>query len=142
MSSAATPRIEHREVRHYVGVRARLAACEFAATVDAGWPRVVAWMARHRVPAAGAPFIRYCVLGDDDTFEIDLGVPVFEPVGGDGALHAGDSLGPLLLFGFPDDTAARREQWAISDVAELVLEHFDAAAPEPQLAAGAREGKR
>jgi hypothetical protein len=40
-----------------------------------------------------------------------------------GALAAGDSLGPLVLCGL-DGPAAAREQWALRDVAALVLSHF------------------
>ena len=87
------PRIEHRDLRHYVGVSRRIAACQFAGTIGSGWPEVRAWMARRRIPSAGAPFIRYCVLGDEGTFELVLGVPVAQPVerqiAGDGEVHAG-----------------------------------------------------
>jgi hypothetical protein len=41
-----------------------------------------------------------------------------------GALAAGDSLGPLVLCGLEQEVAGRRGQWAIRDVAELVLRHF------------------
>jgi hypothetical protein len=41
-----------------------------------------------------------------------------------GALLAGDSLGPLLLCGFEPGVEEAREQWALRDVAALVLEHF------------------
>jgi Type I phosphodiesterase / nucleotide pyrophosphatase len=44
--------------------------------------------------------------------------------GSHGALHAGDSLGPLLFVGCGPDSAAEREQWTLRDVAPIVLEHF------------------
>jgi predicted AlkP superfamily pyrophosphatase or phosphodiesterase len=44
--------------------------------------------------------------------------------GSHGSLHAGDSLGPLLFVGCGPDSAAEREQWALRDVAGVVLEHF------------------
>jgi hypothetical protein len=44
--------------------------------------------------------------------------------GSHGSLHAGDSLGPLLFVGCgPDDPSAHR-QWALRDVAPVVLQHF------------------
>jgi hypothetical protein len=55
---------------------------------------------------------------------VDWGGVTHCPGGSHGALAAGDSLGPLLIYGFEDGIERRREQWAISDVAELVLEHF------------------
>jgi Type I phosphodiesterase / nucleotide pyrophosphatase len=44
--------------------------------------------------------------------------------GSHGALHAGDSLGPLLFVGCGPEAAGEREQWALRDVAPVVLEHF------------------
>jgi hypothetical protein len=44
--------------------------------------------------------------------------------GSHGALHAGDSLGPLLFVGCGPDSAGEREQWTLRDVAPVVLQHF------------------
>jgi Type I phosphodiesterase / nucleotide pyrophosphatase len=44
--------------------------------------------------------------------------------GSHGALHAGDSLGPLLFVGCGPQSAAEREQWTLRDVAPVVREHF------------------
>jgi len=44
--------------------------------------------------------------------------------GSHGSLHAGDSLGPLLLVGCGPDEAGDRGRWALRDVAPVVLEHF------------------
>jgi Type I phosphodiesterase / nucleotide pyrophosphatase len=52
-----------------------------------------------------------------------------------GALLAGDSLGPLVLCGFEGGIENDREQWALRDVAGLVLEHFGIAERvEPRVA--------
>jgi hypothetical protein len=44
--------------------------------------------------------------------------------GSHGALHRGDSLGPLLFVGCGPEDPGEREQWALRDVAPIVLEHF------------------
>jgi len=44
--------------------------------------------------------------------------------GSHGALHAGDSLGPLLFVGCGPESAAEREQWTLRDVAPVIREHF------------------
>jgi predicted AlkP superfamily pyrophosphatase or phosphodiesterase len=44
--------------------------------------------------------------------------------GSHGSLHAGDSLGPLLFVGCGPASAGEREQWALRDVAPVILEHF------------------
>ena len=47
--------------------------------------------------------------------------------GSHGALHADDSLGPLLFVGCGPESAGEREQWALRDVAPVIREHFGAA---------------
>jgi hypothetical protein len=68
---------------------------------------------------------------------VDWGGMTHCPGGSHGSLGADDSLGPLLLCGLEPGIEGRREQWALSDVAELVLEHFglDAADGDPAGAA-------
>ena len=44
--------------------------------------------------------------------------------GSHGSLHRGDSLGPLLFVGCGPERPGEREQWALRDVAPVVLEHF------------------
>jgi Type I phosphodiesterase / nucleotide pyrophosphatase len=44
--------------------------------------------------------------------------------GSHGSLHSGDSLGPLLLVGCGPGDPRQRPQWALRDVAALVLDHF------------------
>lgn len=44
--------------------------------------------------------------------------------GSHGALHAGDSLGPLLFVGCGPESADAREQWTLRDVAPVIREHF------------------
>ena len=59
--------------------------------------------------------------------------------GSHGSLHASDSLGALIAYGveLPDQEPA---QWAIRDVAQLVLGHFGLAARRPR-AAGRRRSR-
>ena len=58
---------------------------------------------------------------------VDWGGATHVAGGSHGSLLAGDSLCPLLLVGWPEGAAARREQWALRDVSGLVAEHFDLA---------------
>jgi hypothetical protein len=44
--------------------------------------------------------------------------------GSHGSLHREDSLGPLLFVGCGPDDPGSRPQWALRDVAPVVLEHF------------------
>jgi hypothetical protein len=55
---------------------------------------------------------------------VDWGGVTHVPGGSHGSLHRGDSLGPLLFVGCGPESAGEREQWALRDVAPVVLEHF------------------
>jgi hypothetical protein len=47
--------------------------------------------------------------------------------GSHGALHANDSLGSLLWCGTGPDSAGARDQWTLSDIVPMILDHFDLA---------------
>jgi Type I phosphodiesterase / nucleotide pyrophosphatase len=55
---------------------------------------------------------------------VDWGGVTHAGGGSHGALHAGDSLGPLLFVGCGPESADEREQWTLRDVAPVVLDHF------------------
>jgi hypothetical protein len=77
--------------------------------------------------ALAAPHAAEIVISAVRGYEfVDWGGATHCPGGSHGALEAGDSLGPLLLCGLEPGIESRRDQWAISDVAGLVLDHFGA----------------
>jgi hypothetical protein len=55
---------------------------------------------------------------------VDWGGVTHAGGGSHGALHAGDSLGPLVFVGCGPGSADQKEQWTLRDVAPVVLEHF------------------
>jgi hypothetical protein len=55
---------------------------------------------------------------------VDWGGVTHAGGGGHGALHRDDSLVPLLFVGCGPSDPAGREQWALRDVAPIVLDHF------------------
>jgi hypothetical protein len=55
---------------------------------------------------------------------VDWGGVTHAGGGSHGSLHAGDSLGPLLLVGCGPDDPKAKEQWALRDVASIVRGHF------------------
>jgi hypothetical protein len=78
--------------------------------------------------ALTAPHAGDFVLSLAPGFEaIDWGGVSHAGGGSHGALHAGDSLGPLLFVGCGPSSAEEREQWTLRDVAPAVLEHFGVA---------------
>jgi hypothetical protein len=75
--------------------------------------------------ALAAPHSGDFVVSLADGFEaVDWGGVTHAGGGSHGALHAGDSLGPLLFVGCGPESADAKEQWTLRDVAPVVLEHF------------------
>ncbi|HEU4598891.1 MAG TPA: alkaline phosphatase family protein [Solirubrobacterales bacterium] len=75
--------------------------------------------------ALAAPHAGDFVVSLEPGFEaVDWGGVSHAGGGSHGALHAGDSLGPLLFVGCGPESADEREQWTLRDVAPVVLEHF------------------
>jgi Type I phosphodiesterase / nucleotide pyrophosphatase len=75
--------------------------------------------------ALTAPHSGDFVLSLVEGFEaLDWGGATHVGGGSHGALHAGDSLGPLLFVGCGPESVEAREQWTLRDVAPAVLAHF------------------
>ncbi len=75
--------------------------------------------------ALGSPHAGDFVLSLEPGYEaVDWGGVTHAGGGSHGSLHAGDSLGPLLFVGCGPQDPGEREQWALRDVAPVVLEHF------------------
>ncbi|HYU60876.1 MAG TPA: alkaline phosphatase family protein [Solirubrobacterales bacterium] len=63
---------------------------------------------------------------------VDWGGATHVGGGSHGSLHAGDSLGPLLMVGVEPGPGAPREQWTLRDIYGVVLDHFGVPVePEP-----------
>ena len=74
--------------------------------------------------ALRSPFGGDVLLSPPPGYElVDWGGATHIPGGSHGSLLAGDSLAPLLTVGLQGDRPSR-DQWAISDVADLALAHF------------------
>ncbi|MGA8744307.1 MAG: alkaline phosphatase family protein [Solirubrobacterales bacterium] len=75
--------------------------------------------------ALTAPHAGDFILSLTPGFEaLDWGGVTHAGGGSHGALHAGDSLGPLFFAGCGPPSPSAREQWALRDVAPAVLDHF------------------
>ncbi len=75
--------------------------------------------------ALGSPHAGDFLLSLAPGFEaVDWGGVTHAGGGSHGALHAGDTLGPLLFVGCGPADPSERDQWALRDVVPAVLEHF------------------
>ncbi len=96
--------------------RSRTGGCSSETYPD---PLARVWSALS-APHAG-DFIVSLALG----FEaVDWGGVTHAGGGSHGALHAGDSLGPLLFVGCGPESADEKDQWTLRDVAPVIREHF------------------
>ncbi len=75
--------------------------------------------------ALGSPHAGDFILSLAPGFEaVDWGGVTHAGGGSHGALHAGDSLGPLLFVGCGPDDRSERAQWALRDVVPVIAQHF------------------
>jgi Type I phosphodiesterase / nucleotide pyrophosphatase len=75
--------------------------------------------------ALSAPHAGDLIVSLTPGFEaVDWGGVAHVGGGAHGALHRGDSLGPLLFVGCGPEAPGERERWALRDVAPVVFEHF------------------
>jgi len=77
---ADQPRIVTRDEQPYVAIAATVTMDDIAAAADR-MPEVVAWMRARGIAPAGAPFFKYDVIAMPDRLQMQVGVPVSEPVG-------------------------------------------------------------
>ena len=82
------PKIEHRNGRPYVGIRAQVKMQELGRTLPPIWGEVYGWLASKGLKPAGAPLWRYRVIDMAVKLEIDVAVPVAAAVIGDNRIIA------------------------------------------------------
>jgi effector-binding domain-containing protein len=83
------PTVLERTEQPYVAIPIRATLREWG-EVNALVPEVYGWLAARGITPAGAVFYRHLVVGGfDEKFSVEVGVPVAEPVEGDGRVQAG-----------------------------------------------------
>ena len=83
------PTVLERTEQPYVAIPIRATLREWG-EVNALVPEVYGWLAARGIAPAGAVFYRHHVIGGvDEKFSVEVGVPVAEPVEGDGRVLAG-----------------------------------------------------
>jgi effector-binding domain-containing protein len=81
--------IVDRPAQPYVAVRRTITMQTFAEIADR-LPGLFGWLAERGVAPAGPPFFRYLVIDMERELDVEAGVPVAEPVDGDGEVFAGE----------------------------------------------------
>jgi effector-binding domain-containing protein len=83
------PRIEERAAQHYAGIQATVPMGGISGAVDEAFPELFGWLARTGTAPAGPPFIRFLVIDMEALLQLELGVPVAEPMTESGRIRPG-----------------------------------------------------
>jgi effector-binding domain-containing protein len=82
------PKIVERAEQPYAGITGTVSMQEIPRIADR-LPEVFGWLATKGIAPAAAPFFRYAVIDMASTLVIEVGVPVAEPVQGEGDIRGG-----------------------------------------------------
>lgn len=85
----ATPKVETRTEQPYVSIRTQAAIAELPTVIPQLMDEVFGWLGQQDIQPAGAPFIRYHVINMETKLDIEIGVPVPNPISGNGRTAAG-----------------------------------------------------
>jgi effector-binding domain-containing protein len=80
--------IEDRTAMPYVAIRRTITMQTFPEVADR-LPEVFGWLAARGIAPAGPPFFRYLVIDMERELEVEAGVPVVQPVEGEGDVFVG-----------------------------------------------------
>ncbi len=83
------PQIEIRPAQPYVHVPFEVTMAQMTKPADEGFPRLYAWLDRHGIAPAGAPFYNYRRIDMDRTLDVEAGIPVALPAPVEGAIKNG-----------------------------------------------------
>ena len=116
MSTA--PEVTERAEQPYVAVKVQVTMQTISAIADR-FPEVFGWLGAHGIASAGAPFLKYDAIDMARELEIEAGVSVAAPAGGDGDVFSGvlpaGRYATLTHVGHPSglyDATARLLEWA------------------------------
>ena len=82
------PHVQTRPEQPYVGIR-RTVTMDTIGSIADRIPVLIGWLRERDIAPAGAPFLRYRVIDMERELDIEAGVPVAEPVEGDGDVTPG-----------------------------------------------------
>jgi effector-binding domain-containing protein len=113
------PVVAERSAQPYVGIKAQVTMQNMADILPPLIPQVFAWLGERDIPPAGPPFWKFNVIDMDRLLEVEVGVPVTAPQGGDdrvlaGVLPAGQ-YATVRYTGHPDgiiDVVRSLRDWA------------------------------
>jgi len=84
------PHLEERPAQPYAAIGARVTMAQIGPVCPPVVDEVFAWLAARGISPAGPPFFRYLVIDMSHELELELGVPIADPLQvADGRVHGG-----------------------------------------------------
>ncbi|MGH3170675.1 MAG: GyrI-like domain-containing protein [Trebonia sp.] len=83
------PNIQERSAQDFAGIRVTVTMDSIGSAIDQGFPELFGWLGGKGIAPAGPPFVRFLVIDMAADMQIELGVPVGQPVTGDTRIRAG-----------------------------------------------------
>ena len=83
------PKVERRTEQAYAAIRTKVSMKDIPTVLPPLFPEMFAWLAKNNIAPAGPPFIHYLSMDKDDQLQVAVGIPVQNPVTGDGRVVGG-----------------------------------------------------
>lgn len=87
--SLSEPRLEKRPAQPYVGITKAVTIQQLGTHLPPLSEQIYAWLTKKGVAPAASAFWRYITIDMPARLEVEVGVPVAEPLTGDGEIKAG-----------------------------------------------------
>jgi effector-binding domain-containing protein len=89
MTTVGEPKIDQRGEQLYMGIRAQTPMSQLSKTVTKLFKELNTWTRKNNLTPAGPPFLRYYVIDMAGEMDIEVGIPVAEPLPEDERVHVG-----------------------------------------------------
>lgn len=83
------PELQMREEQPYLGLRGHAQMQEIGKVLPALHNQLADWMEKRAIQAAGAPFFRYLVFDQDNSVDVEVGMPIETQMLGEGDVRGG-----------------------------------------------------
>ena len=83
------PQIETRPAQPCVYMPFEVSMAQMTIPADQGFPQLYAYLDRHGITPAGAPFYNYRRIDMDRTLDVEAGIPLAHPAPEEGVIRAG-----------------------------------------------------
>jgi effector-binding domain-containing protein len=83
------PQVQERAAQHYAAIPVTVAMDGLSSAIDSGYAELFGWLASQGIAPAGPPLVRYLVIDMAGQLQIELAVPVAEPITARGHIQPG-----------------------------------------------------